>query len=90
MKQLLEQLQQYPETWERFKKHCDSINCGFYIRRFEAIFADTLLNETGKTAIYTRLLTDFCDGEGYYLGIKVYYISKEIGFKWEYRITNIE
>ncbi|MFA5772919.1 MAG: hypothetical protein WC974_09340 [Thermoplasmata archaeon] len=81
---LLEQLQQYPKTWEKFARRIMQVGTEYSV----SLDGKQILNGDGyRVNIYERngLLTDFCDGEGYY--VYVYPIKGQDGHYWHYAIN---
>ena len=84
MTELLKTLQQYPKTWKKFEKWFTAQSYGYWINKSGALCANTN-GEPPTTYKLIGLLTDFCDGEGYY--VYVYPIKGQDGHYWHYAIN---
>lgn len=69
MKDLLTKLQSFPIPWGRFIKSTKKIPNEYFIYpdNYEMFLQCNDLTEYEAIAVFEKLLTDFCDGEGYYV-----------------------
>ena len=81
MTELFKTLQQYPKTFNKFVDWLMSREDSY------CFWDDMILEDERLVSVYecNGLLTDFCDGEGYY--VYVYPIKGQDGHYWHYAIN---